>query len=320
MSLSRRTALSQRPRPSSEGEDETGRRSGPPGQKVDFGRDYYRPFVNNLSTEIRIEDPQAIIFVEPEPMCMSADFRDNDTSNILFAPHWYDGWVLFKKSFNAFFAVDAHKRRLVIGPKRIHRSFVKQLNRLKFSAVNSLRNAPMLLAEFGIPFDLDVGYGNKNSKKHIAALDRSYRAIEETLIGCAIWNYNPSNDHDIGDGWNGEDLSIFSNDHLTEKNDIYSGGRGLEAIIRPYVIAVAGIPTSVQFDLKKKYFRFVFTDKNITAPTIVFLPLIHYAQGVQVTVSDGNYDVYEQEQLLVFQHENKDRSHWIEVSPLSIVD
>ena len=80
-----------------------------------------------------------------------------------------------------------------------------------------------------------------------------------------------------------------------------------------------GIPTSVEFDLKKKYFRFVFIDENINAPTIVFLPLIHYAQGVKITVSDGRYDAYEQEQLLVFQHGIKDRSHWIEVSPLNMI-
>ena len=161
-----------------------------------------------------------------------------------FAPHWYDGVLLTAKRFLPFLAYDWRSGKLVVGKSAVRRSMAAQLAHLKRGAAQRMEGAPVLLGEFGIPFDLDHGraYRTGDFRAQVAALERSFRAIEANLLDCAIWNYAADNTNARGDLWNGEDLSIFSRDQQDDPMDPDSGGRGLRALVRPYPRATAGTP------------------------------------------------------------------------------
>jgi len=81
-------------------------------------------------------------------------------------------------------------------------------------------------------------------------LDLMYNALDRHLLNCTLWNYTASNRNDaaIGDGWNQEDLSVFSRDQLSDANDVNSGGRALEGFVRPFVRACQGTLKEMRFD------------------------------------------------------------------------
>jgi hypothetical protein len=287
------------------------------GREVDFSQDYYRPFANRFAREIRSVDPDALIFLETEVGHTPPRWEAEDASQIVYAPHWYDGFVLFLKQYSPFLGYDMQAGKLVFGSGRIRTSFARQLTTYKQQASKLLRGAPVLIGEFGIPFDLQQkkAYRTGDFGKQIKAMDRSLRALEDTLLSGTLWNYTPDNTNRHGDQWNGEDLSIFSRDQQTNPHDIHSGGRALQAVVRPYARAVAGEPLHMAFDLKSKAFTFAFQhDATITAPTELFVPNYQYPQGYTVEVSDGTVDIERERQVLRYHHTTTRDIHTIRLA------
>jgi hypothetical protein len=275
------------------------------GRQVDFSQDYYRPFANRLAHALRSVDPTALIFLETEVGCTPPRWGTEDVSQIVYAPHWYDAFVLYLKQYSPFLGFDMLAHKLVLGPRRIRTSFVKQLASYKQQASQFLAGAPVLLGEFGIPFDLQnkKAYRTGDFGKQIRAMDRSLRALEDALVSGTLWNYTPDNTNLHGDQWNGEDLSIFSRDQQTDPQDIHSGGRALQAVVRPYARAVAGEPLRMAFDPNRKLFTFAFRhDAAVTAPTELFVPNYQYPRGYAVEVSDGTVEIDREQQVLRYHH------------------
>jgi hypothetical protein len=134
-------------------------------------------------------------------------------------------------------------------------------------------------------------------------MDRSLRALEDALLSGTLWNYTPDNTNLYGDQWNGEDLSIFSRDQQTDPGDIHSGGRALQAVVRPYARAVAGEPLRMAFDPRSKVFILTFRhDATITAPTELFVPNYQYPRGYAIQVSDGSVESDREQQVLRYHH------------------
>lgn len=81
-----------------------------------------------------------------------------------------------------------------------------------------------------------------------------------------MWVYEPSNTHKYGDGWNAEDLSVFSYDDIEGDDDLVAdspsdfkslctlGSRAIESWCRPYPLEVAGEIKSFSFDVKSSDF------------------------------------------------------------------
>jgi hypothetical protein len=81
-----------------------------------------------------------------------------------------------------------------------------------------------------------------------------------------MWVYEPSNTHEYGDGWNAEDLSVFSYDDIDGDDDLEAdtpqdfkslstlGARAIESWCRPYPSEVAGEIMSYSFDIKSSKF------------------------------------------------------------------
>jgi hypothetical protein len=288
------------------------------GHTVDFGPDYLRPFVRRYAEEMRSIHPDAIIFVEGVPGQGHAGVRAAEVENVVNAAHWYDGLTLFAKKFTPWLTVEMSTGKLVIAPWNVRKSFTRQLAAIKHDAINPAAGAPTLIGEVGIPYDM---YGKKAYRTgdwsmQVRAMDATMRALEENLLGFTIWNYTADNSNSRGDQWNDEDLSIFSRDQQSDPSDIHSGGRALEAVVRPYACAVAGEPLRLHFDPTRRAFEFEFRhDPKVTAPTELFLPDLQYPEGFVVDVTDGSYEFDRSRQMLLYRHAVARDTHRIRVSP-----
>jgi len=284
------------------------------GHQARFSQDYYRPFANRFAKAIREVDPDALIFIESTPERDSFEWGTDDAPRVVYAPHWYDAWILVFKKFSALMGIDSRRVRVVWLPSGIRRSFAAQLDSYKQQARGHLRGAPVHLGEIGIPFDIDGGraYRTGDFSLQERALDRSLRAIEDNIMNTTIWNYTPDNDNARGDQWNGEDFSVFSRDQQRNPTDVSSGGRGLRAFLRPYPKATAGEPMRLSFEMNRRVFRYEFShDPLVEAPTEVFVPRFQYPKGYRVRVSDGRWESDSANQLLRYWHTMERDSHTI---------
>ena len=287
------------------------------GAKIDFSGDYLLPFVKRFDKAIRSVSPGAILFIEGEPTAEIFGLFKGELPNAVYAPHWYDAISLIKKKYLGFIGVDNSRRKLVLGAKRGRRSFAEQLKR--FSAISEARldGRPVIIGEIGVPFDLHGGkaYRTGDFTRQIMAIDRSLAAAEGALLGYALWNYNPDNDNRHGDHWNGEDLSIFSRDQRSDGSDINSGGRALEAIVRPYPIATAGMPVHLSFDYEEGIFTYTFRhEPGSEASTEIFVPSYQYPEDYVVDISDGSFEKDPDGQRLYYRHGTGKTDHTLRIS------
>eukprot|EP00300_Choanocystis_sp_HF-7_P014867 c18859_g2_i4.p1 GENE.c18859_g2_i4~~c18859_g2_i4.p1 ORF type:complete len:233 (+),score=59.61 c18859_g2_i4:256-954(+) len=147
---------------------------------------------------------------------------------------------------------------------------------------------------------IDSSYANK----FCAAMDTTMRALEKNCVSFTLWNYSTTHTREWGDGWNLEDLSIFSSDLFSNRADIYSGGRTLSAVVRPYALCVAGNPLYAEFDFRSGFFEFSFEtgDEHVdkvgswdskadAIETLLFAPRLQYPLGVEVVGKGGTFQV-----------------------------
>jgi hypothetical protein len=215
-------------------------------------------------------------------------------------------------------AVDSAFMKVIFGRRAVTRSLREQLARTKSWARERAGEIPTLLAEFGIPFDLQRGRAYQTGDFHAQeqALDRSFAAIEQNLLDCLVWNYCPDNSNARGDLWNGEDLSIFSRDQQADAKDINSGGRALRALVRPYPRATAGEVTRMSFDMKSRSFEMSFRhDARVSAPSEIYVPRLQYPNGVHVDVSDGTFALSLDRQVLEYRHGTQRAEHVVRLTP-----
>lgn len=286
------------------------------GQELGFRRDYYPRFATRFANAIRQIHPGAMIFIQGEPGEPAPLLNVAELPNIVYAPHWYDGITLMVRRYLNHLGVDILRRRVVIGAHAIQQSFAAQLNVFQYEAEHDLGGIPVLLGEFGIPFDLHNKPLLRAADELLTtrALERSFQALEDNLMSGTIWNYSADNVHDRGDAFNGEDLSIFSRSEQQDPSDINSGGRALRAVVRPYPRATAGTPTKLEYDWLTRVFEFEFRhDPAITAPTEIFVPRFAYQDGFQVELSDGAYEMCER--TLVYRHSVAQPTHRIVIRP-----
>ena len=286
------------------------------GRVVDFSRDYLMPFINKYAQTIRAVKKDALIFAEFPLGEGPVKLNHEDAENLVNAAHWYDGVTLLTKNFRPWLSYDLENKKLVFGRKKVRKLFVHQLANIKKEGIELMDNAPTLIGETGIPFDMKKKKAYRTGKFSLQekALDATIRALEENLLSFTLWNYTADNSNVYGDQWNKEDLSIFSRDQQSDKSDINSGGRALNALLRPYPMRTAGKPVRLFYDMKKKVFEFEFEhDEKVKAPTEIFVPNYLYPNGYKVFVTDGNYDIDIENQLLIYNHSVDRFKHSIKI-------
>lgn len=288
------------------------------GRAVDFANDYLRPFQERYARAIGTVDPSAILFLEAPPQQAPPRWDLESLSRVVHAAHWYDGLTVYVKRYIPWLGIDFDTTRFVLGRGRVRRSFVEQVARFKTEASELMGGVPTLVGEFGIPFDLQGGraYRTGDFAQQVQAMDDTFQALEANLLSGTLWNYTADNDNRRGDQWNDEDLSIFSRDQQADPDDINSGGRALEAAVRPYARKVAGEPLEMGFELKRRAFHLTFRhDPLVEAPTEIYVPNLQYPGGCRVEVSDGETEIDREAQNLVYRHTADRETHHVVVRP-----
>jgi hypothetical protein len=286
------------------------------GKRVDFANHCLQPHIKDFTKAIRQIDPEAFIFIEGVPTEKIPVLLPKDADRIVNASHWYDNLTLLKKNFTSLFTIDTDTMQMYFGFKNIRKAFVNLLANEAQKGWSSLGDVPTLIGEIGLPFDMQnkKAYRTGNFSMQIKAMDASLHAIEANLLNATIWNYAPDNDNTYGDQWNNEDFSIFSRDQQHNPEDINSGGRALQAVLRPYALKTAGEPLKMEFNPLNGLFEFQFRhDPAVEAPTEIFVPMYQYPKGINLVLSDGRHEINQAEQKLIYYHTKDMDTHTIKI-------
>ncbi len=269
---------------------------------VNFIEDYMGPFIVRVAKSMRAINPDWILFAELDPLSgfLGPGFPADTPPQTVNAGHWYDIVTLGTKTFRTDFTLDAMSGETAAAAAQLQTRYEQQLARFAKTSERIGGGAPTLIGEFGIPFDLNGAQayrafhaGDRSAvpwTPHIVALDMMYNALDTLLLSSTQWNYTASNRNDlaVGDGWNQEDLSIFSRDQQTDPADPSSGGRALEGFVRPFARAIQGTPRRMKFERLTGRFEFVFdADPTVPAATEIFAPRLQYPHGCDLEISGG---------------------------------
>ncbi|KAJ3313928.1 hypothetical protein HDU93_004805, partial [Gonapodya sp. JEL0774] len=98
----------------------------------------------------------------------------------IWAPHRYDGRTLMTKLWD-----------ISLSPKEM---FVTGFGALKQEGLEKIGPHPIVIGEFGVPFDLNSGASFRTSYPYdysdqTAALNHNMHGIEATLVDSTLWNY-----------------------------------------------------------------------------------------------------------------------------------
>ncbi|KAJ7658939.1 glycoside hydrolase family 5 protein [Mycena rosella] len=203
-------------------------------EPVEFIDDYWKPHFTVFAQRIRAAHPEAILFVQP-PVFARPPTLDDDVlaGRGAYSGHYYDGLTLITRHWN-WFNADAlgllrgnyrsTLQAVKIGATAIRKSLQEQLAMLKGDAL-TLGAFPTIIGEIGTPFDMDGKrsyYGDKRGRgvgdysQQEKALDASLNGADgPNAINWTVWTYCPDSTHEWGDGWNMEDLSLWSADDMT---------------------------------------------------------------------------------------------------------
>ena len=285
------------------------------GKAVDFPRDFMKPFIQEFTRQIRSVDPDATIFMEHEVQGHPAPWEPGEGENMVYAPHWYDPITLILKKYISYISYDQRSQRVVLGKGRVQKLFNRELGRFKEEA-REMGQLPVLIGETGIAYDMHEkeAYKTGDFSQQARAMDRILKAMDINFLNYTLWNYTADNTNEFGDGWNGEDLSIFSRDQQNPKDS--SGGRAMEAFVRPWAQRIAGVPIKMSFNIHSREFLFSFRhDPKVGGPTEIFIPAFQYPQGFTVEISDGSFQLDSPTQLLLWQHDPNREIHKIKIVP-----
>ncbi|KAE8350728.1 glycoside hydrolase superfamily [Aspergillus coremiiformis] len=192
-----------------------------------FTNTYFMAHYKAYKDAIRTVWPESIMLCQPPVMEVPPDLKGSfdDDPNMVHAAHYYDGLTLLTKHWNRLYNVDvigvlrgkylAPAFAVKIGETAIRNCLRDQLKYLRDESLQLMGNHPMIFTEIGIPYDMDDKHAYKTGdySSQTSAMDANHFALEgSTANGFTLWLYTTQNNHEWGDNWNGEDLSIFSLD------------------------------------------------------------------------------------------------------------
>ncbi|WP_156400536.1 cellulase family glycosylhydrolase [Caulobacter sp. Root655] len=265
------------------------------GRALDIPNDAFGPLFRKVAETTRRHEPDWAVFAELDPFgtAFGRTFPDDMPERSVNASHWYDVAILFQKTVDP--DPTPTPSETLAAPDRRQDRYLRQLSHYATLSRRIVGGAPTLIGEFGIPFDLDEGeaYAHWASGRrdraiwspHVRALSAMYDALDALLLHATQWNYTASNRNSlrVGDGWNQEDLSIFSADQRDAPEDRDSGGRAVEGFCRPFARAVQGRIGGMGFQREQRAFHLRFdADPTIDAPTEIYAPRVQYPAGFDV--------------------------------------
>ncbi|KAF5310381.1 hypothetical protein D9611_012086 [Ephemerocybe angulata] len=256
-------------------------------KQVDWYTDCYYPLAHEWTERVRkLSKPDKIIFLEPIPneFCPPSFGNEGRISNMVYAPHWYDLNALFSKAFGNFSVnVQGLSRGMFPlkafywGQKGVRDNYSVQIANLVEHASKSLGETPVLIGECGIPMDLNkkAAFKSGDFSWQTKMMDAMITALERSLVGFTLWNYNPDNTDNYGDDWNGENFSWFSRSRALPSSLLFheqtapsldNGGRILSSVVRPYPAKTCGIPVKLEYEMTSGTMVYEWT--NHTDPAL----------------------------------------------------
>ncbi|KAF4122361.1 Cellulase (glycosyl hydrolase family 5) [Geosmithia morbida] len=332
-------------------------RPGREGKQIEWYRDFYGPFIEKFTDRVSRSEGNNFTFIEPipnefMPPWKTEDGETNDSPleqkysaptyidskrphNMVYAPHFYDLNVLFSKH-HSWMSVNVQGlsrgmfilKALYFGVRGLHKNYKKQIGNIIDYGHKSLgTNVPTIIGEVGISYDINGNFafltGCYDAQRQL--MNALIDAMESNFTGFTLWNYNPHNRVEYGDGWNKEDFSVINGDEIDEQgpilpdyrnrehedDELYRGGRVLDVIIRPYAVKTAGKPLKSVWDYRTLRYDFAWrSESNGKAATggkarttEIFIPKYHYSNyELRVTLSDGEWSFDADAQTLLVQH------------------
>ncbi len=244
-----------------------------------FEQNYLAPFYQKVIDALRTEDPGALCFFEPYVLfggIPQSNLPRLSRADIVYAPHYYVPGVLTGSASDITASIDGIDQDLTLVQQK-----AVQLG------------TPAILGEFG-------AYPTSSSSG-LRLVQGYYDMLDKHIMGGTIWDYA------VKDTWNNEGMSLINTD-MSEKPYV-------NAVVRPYPMAIAGIPTLISFSTTTGDFRLEFTENGIKAPTIIYIPPRIYPNGVTVQESDGTFNTDTTLGELYFTTTGSVQKHWIQLSP-----
>jgi hypothetical protein len=273
------------------------------GRAVNIAEDAYAPLFDDVARITRSCNPTWSLFAELEPYAglSGKGFPASMPERSVNASHWYDYSTLYTKRFSPEAAFDFSSGETTYGREALKGVYCRQLGQIMRHADSfSPDGAPTLIGEFGIPYDLEHGAafaaweaGDRSEgpwAQHIGALSLMYEAMDELQLHSTQWNYTASNRNDlmIGDGWNQEDLSIFSRDQQDDFSNPDSGGRAVAGFCRPYVRRTSGKLIEMAFDFETRVFSAsIEAGGDDQIPSEIYLPRFHFGTKPRIDILSG---------------------------------
>jgi hypothetical protein len=271
--------------------DEAAFQRGPQG-RFEAPRDVFAPFLQAVAATIRAHRADWILFAEVEVAAafVGGGYPVVMPSGSVNAPHWYDLANLTTRRFDVDDHIDALTGRRLHGPEAVRESYLGSLGACKGLAEPF--GGPTLIGEIGVQFGIDDGAacrawaagerGPQVFAKQAQMLGLMSEALDALKLSATWWNYAATNRNDplVGDGWNQEDMSLFSRDQQDATND---GGRGTAGFARPYVGAAQGWLARMRFDAESGLFEAVIdADPQASGPTVIAAPIAAYPDGFSI--------------------------------------
>lgn len=272
--------------------------------------DYMLPFFGKVANTIRSVRDDWMVFAElsPSSSVYKTGFPEGMPTQTVNASHWYDLEALLAKQFLPQSSGGGCTQAACAD---VEEKYVHELAHIKHISTQIDGGVPTLIGECGYQFDMNdresfnrYAQGDRTTAvwtHQIAALDTMYNAFDRLLLNSTLWNYTASNRNDpmIGDGWNQEDLSIFSLDQLSDANDPDSGGRAIEGFCRPYVKHSQGTLLAQKYDLTKRWFTAdIDIDPSIAAASEIYVPQRLFGTNPQMVVISGSAQLKLEGQVL----------------------
>jgi hypothetical protein len=286
-------------------------------REIELERDYMLPFFHRVADTVRGTRPDWLLFAEIDPFdaATGRGFPEGMPERTVNASHWYDISALVTKRFDQNRMVHVLTGEVREGRQAIEDAYTREFAVLRAAGAELNGGSPTLIGECGIQYDMNGAVAFERWKEgdrspevwqaQTDALSLMYNALDRLLLSSTQWNYTVSNSNDpmIGDGWNQEDLSIWSQDQVVE-GDAMSGGRAVEGFCRPYVRAAQGNIAAQRFDMEGGTFEaMIVVDPTLSGPTELYLPQVHFPNGYRTAVSDASTVEAIGQRLLVFSRE-----------------
>lgn len=341
-------------------------RPGRESSRIEWYRDCYAPFVLKFAERTSRNCQTHLSFVEPLPNNFMPPWGTSEEDrqrlsthggttkyplidlprpkNLVYAPHFYDLNVLFSKHHGPM-SVNVQglargmflPQALYFGTSGLRKNYTTQLRNIATHADKLLGALPTLIGEIGIPYDINGRQafvtGDYDSQRE--CMHALVAAMEDNLLHYTLWNYNPNNTNEHGDGWNDEDFSVVTTvkprdgnavgtaldyrNKLHEDDELYASARCADVFIRPYAVKVAGVTTRSSWDPRTLRFEVDWksstvsdsaSPQSLARTTEIFLPDYHYGgRELDIKVNNGALWELDAKQQTLRVHQTLPGSH-----------